>query len=185
VNNIFGENYKEGDKAWLSLYSAEWEPVVDNLFGDFTSEKAFRMIHRLNLETFQKHKNWRDKIPHGYTMERVDAQSYDSFKSLYPNFQWRGGKPKGANFRWFLINDSGEEVGDCSSVWVESVGVETDCVEIGIGTLEPYRRNGFAVLTASAFIEDCLSKSLIPVWCCWDFREGSKELADNSSQNSL
>ena len=24
---------------------------------------------------------------------------------------------------------------------------------------------------------DCLSRNLVPVWCCWDFREGSKELA--------
>ena len=60
----------------------------------------------------------------------------------------------------------------------EQVGVEINCVEIGIETKEPYRRKGYAALTAAAFVDDCLSKGLIPVWCCWDFREGSKELAE-------
>lgn len=29
-----------------------------------------------------------------------------------------------------------------------------------------------------AFINDCLSKNLIPVWCCWQSTQGSKELAE-------
>jgi len=117
---------------------------------------------------------WQDKIPNGYTMIKVNTSSYDSTMCHYPNFHW---KPESNKFGYFLLKD-GEVVSECTSVWVETVGVETGCVEIGIETKEPHRRKGYAALTATAFIDDCLSKGLIPVWCCWDFREGSKELAE-------
>jgi RimJ/RimL family protein N-acetyltransferase len=107
-------------------------------------------------------------------MIKVDVSSYDTVINQYPNIEW---KPESDEFAWFLIKN-GEVVSDCISVWVENVGVEINCVEIGIGTKEPYRRNGYALLTASAFINDCLTQNLVPVWCCWDFREGSKELAE-------
>ena len=164
---------EEGNELWLSLYSPEWEPAVDAIFGDCLSWKAHRLIHRLNYDSFQQHKGWQDKIPSGCTMVKVDTSSYESIKGRYPNFLWQ---PESNKFGWFLIKD-GEVVSECTSVWVEKFGVETGCVEIGIETKEPYRRKGFAALTAIAFIEDCLARGLTPVWCCWDFTEGSRELA--------
>ena len=163
----------EVDEIWLSLYSPEWEPVIDTLFDGFSLFKPYRLIHRINMEAFQKYRERRVEIPEGYHMLRVDVSSYESVKNRYPNFPW---KPESNRFGWFLLKD-GEVVSECISVWVENVGVETNCVEIGIETKEPYRRKGYAALVATALIDDCLSKGLIPVWCCWDFREGSKELA--------
>ena len=164
---------EEGKEIWLSLYSSEWEPVIEAMFEGFTIFKPHRLIHRLDIEAFQKHTGWRDKIPGGHTMIKVDVSFYESVKNRYPNFHW---KPESDKFGWFLLKD-GEVVSECTSVWVEKFGVEKDCVEIGIETKERYRRKGYAALTAIAFAEDCLSMGLIPVWCCWDFREGSKELA--------
>ena len=164
---------EEGKEVWLSLYSLKWEPVVDDLFCDCSSWKAYRFIHRLNSESFQKHMDWQYKIPNGCTMIKADTSSYESIISRYPNFSW---KPESNKFGWFLIKDS-EVVSECTSVWVEKFGIETGCVEIGIETKEQHRRNGYAALVAAAFIEDCLTRGLTPVWCCWDFKEGSKELA--------
>ena len=163
----------EGKEIWLSLYSPNWESVADGLFNDFLSRKAYRLIHRLNKEAFHKHINWQDKIPNGYMMVKVDISSYESVKKQYPNIQW---KPESNKFGWFLLKND-EVISECTSVWVETVGVETGCVEIGIETRELHRKQGFATLTAAAFICDCLSRELTPVWCCWDFSEGSKELA--------
>ena len=170
ILDCFDEEEKE---IWLSLYSPEWESVVDSLFDCRSSFKPYRLIHRLNIESFQKHIGWQNNIPSGHIMIKVDASSYESVKYRYPNFSW---KPETNKFGWFLLKD-GEVVSECTSVWVETVGVETGCVEIGIETKEQHRRKGYAALTATAFVDDCLSMGLIPVWCCWDFREGSKELA--------
>ncbi|MCL2287405.1 MAG: GNAT family N-acetyltransferase [Firmicutes bacterium] len=170
IIDCFDEEEKE---VWLSLYSPEWEPVVDNLFDGYSSWKAHRLIHRLNGESFQQRSSWRDKIPGGYAMVKVDVSSYEFVNCRYPSFYW---KPEGNKFGWFLLKD-GEVVSECISVWVEKFGVEKNCVEIGIETKEEYRRKGYAALTATAFVEDCLSQKLTPVWCCWSFREGSKELA--------
>jgi len=165
---------EEGKEVWLSLYSPGWEAVIDSLFEGFPSWRANRLIHRINMDAFQKHRDWQAKIPAGYDMVKVDTPSYESIKSRYPNFTW---KPEADKFGWFLLKD-GEVVSGCTSVWVEKVGVEVNCVEIGIETNETYRRKGYAVLTAAAFVDDCLLRKLIPVWCCWDFTEGSKELAE-------
>ena len=175
IKNIIIDCFDEdGKEIWLSLYSPEWESTVDTLFDGCTSWKAYRLIHRLNYNSFQKYMNRQARIPSGYEMIKVGLLSYETVKNRYPNFSW---KPDSNKFGWFLLKD-GEVVSECTSVWVEKVGVETGCVEISIETKEPFRRKGYAALTAAAFVEDCLSNDLIPVWCCWDFREGSKELAD-------
>lgn len=38
---------------------------------------------------------------------------------------------------------------------------------IGIATAEPYRQQGFATLTASAFIEECQRRQITPYWDAW------------------
>ena len=173
IKKLLIDCFNEEDKEiWLSLYSPSWEPVIDTLFCEFSSWKAYRLIHRLNEETFQKHLGWRDKIPKDYSMVKLDASSYEPER--YPNIQW---KPESNKFGWFLLKDD-KVISACTSVWVETTGVETGCVEIGIETEESYRRQGFAQLTAAAFVEDCLLMDLTPVWCCWNFTEGSKELAE-------
>jgi len=40
-------------------------------------------------------------------------------------------------------------------------------LEIGIGTEQPDRRRGFALLAASAFVEHCLAHGLAPIWGCF------------------
>jgi len=51
----------------------------------------------------------------------------------------------------------------------QSVFVGDRRVEIYVENGERYRRQGFAILCASAFIEHCLEKGLLPVWSCWDY----------------
>ena len=49
ISDCFDE---EGKEIWLSLYSPGWELVIDTLFDGSPSWKAYRLIHRLNQETF-------------------------------------------------------------------------------------------------------------------------------------
>ena len=161
------------EKIWLSLLSSEWEPVLDKMFAKMHTWKDNRLIHRLNKKIFQNHYSWQDKIPNGYVMKKYDTSSHDFIQKR----DWQGfWHPESERFGWFLMKDD-EIVSECTSVWVEKVGVETGYVEIGIETKEPYRGKGYATITCAAFINDCISRDLIPVWCCWNSTPGSKELA--------
>ena len=171
---ILGCFNDDNQEVWVHLFSPDWELKLDRLFNGLITNKHYRIIHRLNRRIFQNHTDWRKKIPSGYTMKRYDTSSREFIKARDWQDFWH---PQSDRFGWFLFKDE-EAVSECFSVWVEKTGVEKDCVEISIDTKEPYRRKGFAFLTSIAFIEECLSRSLIPVWCCWSFREGSKELAE-------
>lgn len=171
---ILDSSSDNGNDIWLSLYSPNWESKLDELFNGFTSRKNNRLIHRLNNKIFQNHINWQEKIPNGYIIKKFDSSSYEFIKKRNWQDFWH---PQSERFGWFLMKDD-EIVSECTSVWVEKVGIETGCVEISIETKEPYRRKGYAALTSAAFINDCLSRNLIPVWCCWQSTSGSKELAE-------
>lgn len=164
----------DGNDIWLSLYSPNWESKLDELFNGFSIRKDNRLIYRLNNEKFQYHINWQERIPNGYIMKKYNSSSYEFIEKRNWQDFWY---PESERFGYFLTNDD-EIVSECTSVWVEKTGIETGCVEIGIETKEQYRGRGYAALTAAAFISDCLSKNLIPVWCCWQSTPNSKELAE-------
>ena len=169
--NRDGNNEKE---IWLSLYSSNWESKIDELFVENEKRKDNRLIHRLNLDKFSPHKNWQERVPSGYTVVKYDTSS----TMFLDKRNWRDfWHPKSERFGWFLMKD-GEAISECWSVWIEKIGVEKSCVEISVDTKEEFRRNGYAVITSAAFIEDCLSRNLIPVWCCWQSTKGSMKLAE-------
>ena len=76
---------------------------------------------------------------------------------------------KGAGFCLFRGEDM---VSHCTSV-LAGAGE----LEIGIGTEQPYRRRGSALLTASAFVELCLARGLAPIWGCFPENVPSYTLA--------
>ena len=165
-----GNNEKE---IWLSLYSSNWEPKIDELFIEYERRKDNRLIHRLNIEKFLPYKNWQELVPSGCSIIKYDTSS----NAFLEKRNWQGfWHPESERFGWFLVKDD-EILSECFSVWVEKVGVEKGCVEISVDTKEKHKRKGYAVTTSAAFINDCLSRNLTPVWCCWQSTKGSAELA--------
>ena len=170
ITNYFSDEIKYIE---LHLYTPGWEPKLDTLFGVNIAERWTRHIHRLDRGAFTPHPDLRGKTPDGFTLRRYDTTSEEFIRSRSWQDFWH---PTSERFGWFLVRD-GETVSECSSVWVDRVGPEAGCAEINIETAEPHRGKGYAYLTASAFIDECLSRGLEPVWCCWDFRTESKALA--------
>jgi GNAT superfamily N-acetyltransferase len=71
----------------------------------------------------------------------------------------------------FLANGIGFVLleGDKITRVCKSAFTSSERVEIEVHTAEDYRRKGFAVLTASALIEECLRRGKQPNWeCFWD-----------------
>lgn len=125
-----------------------------------------RKVFEFNPEQFRGHANWHAEIPVGYTMRFIDHELAAKHPAYQPLLE-----PKTKRFGFCLMH--GEDVVcECTAVFVGK-----DEAEIDIHTPEPYRGRGFARLTASAFIEECLRRGLTPNWACWPEREASWKLA--------
>ena len=118
------------------------------------NEKRYREIQRTIV------------LPDGYKVLRMeDAQlrEYETAGNLGGHLSERIG---------YRIVKGEEVISQCISVFIGGGQAETD-----ICTCEGYRRKGFAMACASAFIDECLSRGLFPAWSCWPFRTESAALA--------
>lgn len=174
INHLYANS---DEKIFFNLYSPNWEQKLDKLFSGYRKDTWTRYNYRLNKESFAPHRDWRSKIPAGYVMQYFDVSS-DEFLDKHQKGRdfWF---PASKRFGWALLKDD-EIVSECCSVYYEKEACDANTarvVEIGIETKEPYRRQGLAYLTSSAFIEHCLQHGYEPNWGCWHFRSESRALA--------
>ena len=144
-----------------------WKEKTSALLNNRDVIEIFRRPFKFHTERFNA--NWREKIPAGFDLKRVDeslaeqAHILGSWKSL-DDFMSHG-------IGYALMN--GDKLASvCSSVFVSSTRVEID-----VHTEEEYRRRGFASITASALIEECLRQGKQPNWECFWENEESTALA--------
>lgn len=159
----------EGSYTFIPPTSAEWKQKLEKLFAGYVKERWIRHEFRLNKDIFSQHLDWRDKIPDGYIMYSYDC-TCDEFLIKH-NRKDNWWSPEYNRFCKAMMKGD-EIVSECFSVFYEE-----NVVMVGIETHEPYRRRGFAYLTASAFIEHCLLNNLEPQWGCWNFNIDSLALA--------
>ncbi len=144
-----------------------WKEKTSALLNNREVIEIFRRPFKFHKEHFNA--NWREKIPAGFDLKRVDEslaeQSHilGSWKSLN-NFMLHG--------IGYALMDGDKLASVCSSVFVSSTRVEID-----VHTEEEYRRRGFASITASALIEECLQQGKQPNWECFWENEESTALA--------
>jgi len=164
---LFGELE---ESFFLHTYSAAWESRLDSLFGD-TLGKTYRRAFRFNADRFSPHLAWRDSIPPGFCMKRIDRKLVEEtgiridYWNSISDFLATG-------FGMCLVHGH-EFVSRCYSGCVG--GGEH---EIDITTAEGFRGQGFATLTASAFIEHCLRNDAVPAWSCFADNPASCALAE-------
>lgn len=144
-----------------------WKEKTSALLNNREVIEIFRRPFKFHKEHFNA--NWREKIPAGFDLKLVDeslaeqAHILGSWKSL-DDFMSHG-------IGYALMN--GDKLASvCSSVFVSSTRVEID-----VHTEEEYRRRGFASITASALIEECLQLGKQPNWECFWENEESTALA--------
>ena len=151
----------------LSLYSPGWVPKLEKMLESYVKDKWLRYNYRLNKQAFSQNINWRENIPAGFEM-RFSADSSDKHDD--GQFEKFG----------FTLFKNDTKISECNTVYFEKESHDSKIariVEIGVGTEEEYRRQGFAFLTCAAFIEYCLSNNLEPNWGCYHFNPESQALA--------
>lgn len=147
----------------------DWEEKTSALLGSREVIEIFRRPFALNVEKFHARGNWRERIPSGFELKRVD-ESLAAQANLPPS--WKSPTDFTSNGMGFALMDGEKIVSLSASVFASSARVEID-----IHTEEEYRRRGFASITASALIEECLQKGKQPNWECFWENEESTALA--------
>jgi len=149
-NLLISEILPAMDEEYFAFYclSDELRADVEKIFSSLIHGKPLRKTFTFDQYRFDQYKKRQKNLPKAYTM---NISSNPISAKLIHN---------------------GEVISECFAVFVGA-----GQMEISVATNEKYRRQGFASLTCSAFIEECLAAGYIPNWTCWSFREGSTELA--------
>ncbi len=147
-------------------FTPAWREKLDLLLGDKGAIQISRKVFRFNPEKFAVHANWRANIPIGFVVREIDsilAEQFPAYQAVVDAVSKRFG---------VCLLQGDEIVSECNAIFVGGGEAEID-----IHTNERFQGQGFARLTASAFIELCLSRGLRPAWSCWPERHASCALA--------
>jgi RimJ/RimL family protein N-acetyltransferase len=157
-----------------------WSGALDVVLRDTYAVRATRHYY-----TLAEHKmpDWQDRIPEGFSMQRVDAGF------LATERKNRDGVLEWILEEWNSVDDFVErgfgfclvhEDEDGVVSWSLSDYVQGDRCEMGIETDWNYRRQGFGTLAAAATAAHALEQGFSTIgWHCWHNNAGSIGVAGN------
>ena len=155
-------------------YTPAWESVLrDHL--EIPGKKTFRGL-RHYYAGHALHHDWRILLPDGFILRPIDAPllAETRLKNLFDLVdELKSERESVTTFLWrsfgFVIQTGHELAGWCTSEY--NTGLRC---EVGIATLESYRRRGIATAMASALIEHALVNGYTEIgWHCWANNAGS------------
>lgn len=126
---------------------------------------------------------WRNKLPIGFSIERLDQELLNQPGNRIPEHvtQWMVHNWGSADS--FLRQGLGFCVvqGDEIVSWCLTDCRSGNACEIGIRTRQEYRRQGLATLAVAAMVEECLCQGLTTIgWHCHETNLGSRGVAENT-----
>lgn len=178
ITQIYPQAVEAGQLAFTLYYpSTEWEPVIAAIF----QGKNPMQDDRLYYEMRKPAPDWRGQVPPGFVMRRLDTTLLEetdlkNFDRLLEEVQ-----SESPSLEHFLKNCFGFcLVGEGAvAAWcLSEYNLDKRC-EVGIETMQPYRRRGFATLTACALIEHARMQGIERIgWHCWSSNTASRATAE-------
>lgn len=173
TEEIYPQAIAAGMGGFVLHYSpGSWEDKIDVILKDRFPTKHLRQLWAIS----ELRRDWRRLMPAGFSMRRVDRDllakaGLKNRDALIEEMQSERVSVEdflSKSFGFCMLH--GEEiVGWCLSEY----NSENEC-EVGIETVEAYRRQGIATLTASALIEHALAQDMTRIgWHCWADNKGS------------
>jgi hypothetical protein len=171
LSEIFMPASQAGGESSFILVPAQggWKKHLGDLLPGREVIEIYRRPFQFDLARFQALPAWKERIPPGFHLQIMDAALTEQV----------GAPPGWPSPEAFVANGlgvvlfAGDEIASlCTSVFASDEGMEID-----IHTEEKYQRQGLAMLTACAFIEECLRRSKRPNWECFWENEASTALA--------
>ena len=180
VGRVVREQIGPRPGSYLVAYYASdrWERELNGVFRGLALHKAqrgFYGLHSLGIS------DWRERIPQGFSVAPIDRQLLS--RSGTTNLdqvlgEIQSGWPSVSRFLengfGFCMLRGDDEV----ACWCTGEYASRNHIGVGIETIEEYRRQGLATLTASAFAEHCLSRGIEAHWDCWADNKPSIQVAE-------
>ncbi len=159
-----------GETGFILVASLDdWQEKTSALLGNREIIEIFRRPFSFNADKFTARGNWRAQIPDGFQLKRVNESLAEKAGVLG---SWASPDDFMAHGIGYALMDGDRIASLCTSVFASSTHVEID-----VHTEAEYRRRGFASITASALVEECLQKGKQPNWECFWENEESTALA--------
>lgn len=146
-----------------------WKKYLPKLLPEREIIEIYRRPFVFDPVAFAAQVHWRERVPGGFHLQQVDAELAER---IGVQASWASVDDFLANGLGFVLLNGDEIACACHSVFATR-----ELLEIDVHTDEKYQRQGFAVLTASAFIEACLARGQRPNWECFWENEASTALA--------
>lgn len=167
---------KNNHANYFDLYvsSEKWLKIIGQLL-ETQVVKLGRCIYSYRNKDKHDFNSIKPKVPEGYLLKEMDKVLYNKYvKEIDPSYSntWGDANSFLKNGFGYCILYNGEFVSTCNTFYVGG-----GYAEIDIMTNSKYRTQGFASITACAFIEHCLEQNLIPNWDADLGNEPSNKLA--------
>ncbi|MEN6371216.1 MAG: GNAT family N-acetyltransferase [Armatimonadota bacterium] len=156
------------DSYMVIYYSSDaWVEQLPGIFTQRHLQKAPRCLYRSDTLNIP---DWRAQLPQNISIVPIDRQL--TTRTHLTNLDQVIGE---IQFMWPSIDLFFERAygfcalhGDNEIVcWCTGEYTNGNHIGIGIETAENYQRKGLATLTASAFVEHCISNGIEAHWDCW------------------
>ncbi|MDR0314305.1 MAG: GNAT family N-acetyltransferase [Treponema sp.] len=168
ATKLFREHNSK-EYIWWGL-DEKWESIVENNFSVKTNDFP-RYEWKFNRSIFTK----LPEIEAYYKIEKINennvekmvVQNHNPITNFWDSIEMFLEK----GFGFFLSLEN------VIASLIFSAGVYKNEVEIDIVTNENYRNKGLGKVLSKRFINECLSRNLLPKWDCYKFNESSICLA--------
>jgi RimJ/RimL family protein N-acetyltransferase len=130
-----------------------------------------------------KEKNWKNRIPQGFQIQRIEEKLLETPHLEIPEHVTNWMKTNWGSIPNFMKNGFGFCIlhGKQIVSWSIADCVSDEACEIGIHTQEDHRRQGLATLTAAAAVDYALSNGFTQVgWHCEEYNAGSIGVAEKT-----
>ena len=161
-----------GENCLILITSSQtWKEHLSTLLPGREIIQIYRRPFEFDIKAFHSTGNWRAQIPESMHLVSMDAKLAEKTGVLASWATLDDFLAYGLGFA--LVKDE-EIICTCTSVFANQ-----KMLEIDVHTVEEHQRKGYATLTASALIEECVRRGKEPNWeCFWD-NELSASLANH------
>ena len=169
---------KDETDVAIGFHPDQWKDKMPIIF---QGRVPLATARRHYIYTEPKADRWRGHVPEGFQVQRVDTELLRTPSLEVPEHLTGWMKTNWGSVLDFMKRGFGFCTLHGKQVvsWSVADCVSGDACEIGIHTLEDYRRRGLATLTAAAAVDHALSSGFRQVgWHCDEYNLGSIGVAE-------
>jgi len=167
ADQIFsGQVFVEDDwSLTLAVHPEAWEGILPDLIPTHQAD----ILPRYHYLCRELRFNWRDHLPEGYTVYRIDQDLLGNPALSIPEDMPNGIQASWADLDYFVAKGAGFCVLHQNQIvaWCMAECVAGDRIDVGVRTVPAHRRRGLAAVATAATVEYCLRRSFRGIgWHC-------------------